>query len=177
MLKTILIKIVHLIFGIRRFQNKHIKDIAKNTEYKKILELGSGKKVGNKYPYSMKKFFNNSNKFIMSDVKDYGHKIIDATKMNYKDEFDIILCLNILEHIFDYKKAIKKIYKAIKPEGEVYILVPAFYPLHDEPNDFQRFTIHGLRKLFSDYYIFCIKTLGIKKYPIAYFVICRNKIE
>lgn len=176
MLKRICIKIAHLVFGIRRFQDKHIKKIAKRIRNKKILELGSGKKVNGKYAYSARNLFDDSNYFLMSDiVPEYGHKIIDITKTNFKEKWDIILCLNVLEHVFDFKTAINNLYNAVKPNGLVLIMVPAYYPLHDEPNDYWRFTEHALRKILNKFNI-KIKRLGLRKYPFAYFVIAaKNK--
>ena len=53
--------------------------------------------------------------------------------MNFIDEFDIILCMNVLEHVFDFKKAIDNIYKALKPGGTALIFVPGFYPYMMSP--------------------------------------------
>jgi len=169
------ISIAHFLFGIRRFQNRNIKNIAKKIRNKKILELGSGKKINGKYTYSVKRFFDNSNEFIMSDINPkFGHKTIDITKLDVKHKFDVILCLNVLEHVFDFRKAIDNLYNALKPEGIALIVVPAYYPLHDEPRDYWRFTEHALKKLFSKFSI-NIKICGLRKYPIGYFLVAKKK--
>ena len=69
--------------------------------------------------------------------------------MDYKNEFDSIICMCVLEHIYDFHKAIKNMYKALKPNGNVIISIPLLYPLHDEPHDYWRFTEHSIRKLFT----------------------------
>lgn len=144
---------------------------SREVRNKKILELGSGKKVKDKYPYSTKQFFDSSNEFIQSDIiAEYGHKVVDVTKMDYHNEFDIVLCMNVLEHVFDYQKAIQNIFNSLKPGGIVIVLVPVFYPLHDEPNDFWRFTEHALRKLLQDFKGVKIKHSGLRQYPSAYYV-------
>lgn len=171
MKKDVFRNIAHFIFRVRQFNNKCIKSFAKGVENKRILELGSGKKYKGWYYYSAKQFFDNSNEFIQSDiVQEYGHKIIDVTKADYENEFDIILCMNVLEHVFDLHTAIENIYKALKPNGIVIIFVPAFYPLHDEPTDYWRFTEHSIRKLLQKFGEVTIKHSGIRQYPFVYYI-------
>jgi SAM-dependent methyltransferase len=166
--------LAHLIFGIRKFQHKKIKKFAHNIKDKNILELGSGKKVDGKYFYSMKRFFHSSNKFTMSDIDPkFGHQIIDITEFKKQREYDIILCLNVLEHIYDYNTALDNIYNALKPEGIAVFMIPGYYPLHDEPYDYWRFTEHALRKMLYKFDII-IENCGIRKYPIAYFMLARK---
>ncbi len=162
--------ISHVIFRPRQFNDKYLKEFAKNIKNKKILELGSGKPTKGKYLYSGKRFFDTSNEFIQSDVSPkFGHKVIDATKMDYNAEFDIILAMSILEHIYNINSALKNIYKALKPGGIALFIVPGSYPLHDEPTDYWRFTEHALRKLLSDYTKVKIKHSGIRQYPFMYY--------
>jgi len=160
-------KIAHIIFRPRSFSNKNVKKFAQKVNNEKILELGSGKSEF----YSVKKYFDASNQFIQSDINPiYKRKIIDATKMNFKNEFDIVLCLNVLEHVFDYQKAINNIYNALKPSGIGIFVLPVFYPLHDEPHDYWRFTYHSLQKILNQFSKIDIKTNGPKKYPFSYYI-------
>lgn len=163
-------KIAHIIFRTD-MKKKQIRKFAYNIRNKKILELGSGKKEKRRYGYSVKKMFDKSNEFIQSDVvKEYGHRIVDVTKMKFRNEFDIILCLNVLEHVFDFKKGIDNIYLALKKGGKAVIILPVFYPLHDEPYDYWRFTEHSLRKLLGKFKDLKIIHSGIKQFPFAYYI-------
>lgn len=163
-------KIVHFIFR-SNFKGKCIKNFSRNIKGKKILELGSGKIESGKYKYSVKKFFSSNNEFITSDInKTYGHRIIDITKYNVNEEYDIVLCLNVLEHVFDYKKAIINLFRCLKKGGTLVIIVPVFYPLHDEPHDYWRFTEHSLRKLLTDFQIIKFKFSGMRRYPFSYYI-------
>jgi SAM-dependent methyltransferase len=162
---------VHAITNLRPYVYKHVEELADGVRGKKILELGSGKQVNGKYYYSAKHLFDESNDFLQSDVnKEFGHPIIDVTKMKYKNEFDIILCLNVLEHVFEFQKAIKNMHDALKPKGTLVVAVPMFYPLHDEPGDYWRFTEHALRKLFSDFKDVKLSHRGKREYPFAYYL-------
>ncbi len=163
--------ITHFIFRARSFSNKSVKNFAKGITEKKILELGSGKKHNGWDYYSAKQFFDSSNDFIQSDIsRDFGHKIIDVTNMKFNKKFDVILCLSVLEHVFDFQKAIDNIHKALKNNGVAVIFVPAFYPLHDEPSDYWRFTEHSLKKLLSKFQDVKIKNSGLRKFPSAYYI-------
>ena len=163
--------LVHLVADIRKFQYKNLSGLAEGKKNKKILELGSGRLVRGKQYYSAIHLFDSSNTVLQSDVvEEFGHKIIDVTKMKYIEEFDIILCLNVLEHVYDYEKAIKNMHKALKKGGVLSVAVPAFYPLHDEPHDYWRFTEHSLRKLLGDFSKIKLVYMGKRQYPLSYYV-------
>lgn len=171
MLKPLLRKISHIVFQPRRFSHKCMVRLAGKMRDKKILELASGKLHKGEYYYSVKKYFESSNEFIQSDIKEeYGHRIVDATTMEFKNEFDIVLCMNLLEHVYDFQSAVDNIYEALKINGMVVIIVPVFYPLHDEPCDFWRFTEHSLRKILHRFSINKIRYNGMRQYPFTYYV-------
>lgn len=62
---------------------------------------------------------------------------------------DGILCTQVLEHIKDPQTALKEMARVLKPGGKLILSAPFFYPLHDEPHDFFRYTPHGLNTLIS----------------------------
>lgn len=73
-----------------------------------------------------------------------------ATDIRYeKNTFDLVLVLDILEHIEDDKKAISEIYRVLKPEGIAIIFVPTFmflWGVTDELSQhFRRYTIKELK--------------------------------
>ena len=171
MFKSFFKTISHLIFRPRQFNHKWIAKLAHETRNKKILELGSGKIYEGDYCCSVKDMFDASNEFIQSDIKkEYGHRIVDATSMKFENEFDVVLCMNLLEHVYDFQMVIDNIYDALNKNGLIVILVPAFYPLHDEPHDYWRFTEHSLRKLLNRFSLTRLEYSGIRQYPFAYYV-------
>jgi SAM-dependent methyltransferase len=167
-IKTI---IIHTIFRLRRFNNNSIKKFAKGIRHKTILEIGSGKKHNDSFPYSVKKYFHTSNNFIQSDiVPKYGHRLIDVTKMKFRNRFDIIICMNVLEHVFSYEVAIKNIRRALKPHGTAIFFLPAFYPLHDQPHDYWRFTEYSIVKMLGRFKHITMRHSGLRRYPFAYYI-------
>lgn len=168
--------LVHAITNIRGYQYEQVKKFAADKKKKKILEIGSGPLVNGKWHYSTKQFFDETNDFTQSDiVKSFGHPIVDVTKMKYKNEFDIVMCLNVLEHVYEFQKAVTNIHAALKKGGTAVIAVPVMYPLHDEPGDYWRFTEHTLHKLFSDFKIVNFSYNGKREFPYTYYFEAKKK--
>ncbi|MFC1630832.1 class I SAM-dependent methyltransferase, partial [Pseudomonadota bacterium] len=72
----------------------------------------------------------------------------DALKLPVKDEsIHTVLLIDVLEHISDTNRLLWEIYRALEPDGRLIMQVPFLYPLHDEPRDYVRLTIHGYREL------------------------------
>ena len=72
----------------------------------------------------------------------------DALELPFGSQsFDVVLLLDVLEHLSDRDKAIAECVRVLAPGGRVIMQVPFLYPLHDEPRDFVRYTEHGFREL------------------------------
>lgn len=168
-------KIVHVFVKPRKHYYKKVSEYAQGVKGKKILELGSGPLVKGKYFYSAKHLFDKSNDFRQTDiVADFGHPIVDVTKIKMANEYDIIMCLNVLEHVYEFQKAINNMHKALKSKGSLIIVVPAFYPLHDEPHDYWRFTEHALRRMLKDFSSVAIEHKGVREFPTGYYIIAKK---
>jgi SAM-dependent methyltransferase len=167
MLLNLIRRLVHLLLPTRRPLNRFLKSISSDYENLDILEIGSGDVSINQ---SAERIFTNAKLFLQTDVnKSYGHKYLDITsEVQIEEKFDLVLCTNVLEHIFDVKPAIKNLNYLLKQKGHLVVSVPFIYPLHDEPEDFWRFTEHALIKLFSDFKILLIKRTGIRQFPTQY---------
>jgi SAM-dependent methyltransferase len=46
-------------------------------------------------------------------------------------------------------KAMTEIGRTLKPGGKLLLSVPFFYPLHDEPHDYFRYTPYGIKEILS----------------------------
>jgi len=66
------------------------------------------------------------------------------------DSYDTVLCSEVLEHVSHPAAAVKEMSRVLRPGGTLIVTVPFLGRLHEEPNDFQRFTEHGLRQLLAD---------------------------
>ena len=59
---------------------------------------------------------------------------------------DVVVCLEVLEHIRRPTAALAEFARVLKPGGTMFFSMPFLYPIHDAPHDFQRLTQYGLRR-------------------------------
>jgi SAM-dependent methyltransferase len=152
----------------RRWRNRQLRRFAAAVRGQRILEIGSGRPGRDGEGQSVRSIFDPSNDFLQTDiVPAFGHRILDVTTMELHEEFDIIICLNVLEHVYDFQAAVQRIYRALRPGGKTVIHVPFVYPYHDEPHDYWRFSEHALRLMLSDFRHLDLETRGVSKIPIS----------
>lgn len=116
-----------------------------------VLDIGSGNR-------SIAPFLGGENTIYCIDFPDTNSRYTsipdiygDACSLPIADEsVDVILLLEVLEHVPSADRALKEVHRALKVGGSLYISVPFIYPIHDAPYDFRRFTLHGLRLLLSE---------------------------
>lgn len=63
------------------------------------------------------------------------------------NEFDTILCTEVIEHLEEPSLCFKEMYRILKHGGYAIITCPFFWHLHEEPRDFYRYTKYGLKYL------------------------------
>ena len=62
--------------------------------------------------------------------------------------FDTVLCTQVLEHVPKPWLMAEEVGRVLKPGGILILSCPQYWPLHEEPHDFFRFTVYGLQALF-----------------------------
>jgi len=78
--------------------------------------------------------------------------VADAHALPFRDEsISIILFKNVLEHIRDPSAAMAEIRRVLKPGGLLYIKLPFLQPFHAIPDDYQRYTVSGMKELLKEY--------------------------
>lgn len=160
--------LVHLVLGTRSWAYRHMEQIAAETSGKRILEIGTGPPRRDSDRVSARPLFEAKNEFIQSDVvSDFGHRVVDVTSMEFENEFDLVLCVYVLEHVYDVRAAAERIHAALVPGGRAFIVVPTLYPYHDEPTDYWRFTEHALRELLRHFRAVRIEHRGMRRLPLA----------
>lgn len=74
-----------------------------------------------------------------------------ATEVPLADESaDIVLCTEVLEHVSDPAAVVREIARLLRPGGRAVITTPFLFPLHEEPYDFIRVTLHHIRWLAEE---------------------------
>lgn len=114
----------------------------------KILDAGAGRLA---YRSILKNYFK---EYVSTDfTKTHSDLsvISDIEKLPFKkNEFDMVLCTEVLEHVPHPWIAINELYRVLKTDGIAIITVPHLAYLHNMPYDFYRYTEHGLRTLTNE---------------------------
>jgi len=81
--------------------------------------------------------------------------IADLCENNSKtipgNQFDLVVCTEVLEHVNDPFSAAKELHRIVKKGGVVAISSPFNFRIHHPLPDNWRFTIHGLKIIFKDF--------------------------
>lgn len=86
---------------------------------------------------------------------------------------DVIISIQVLEHLNNPKQAMKEMARVLKPGGHLFMTTPFSYQEHQQPYDFYRYTRYGLQYLIdeagldADY----IKPMG------GYYLMLREKLQ
>ncbi len=132
------------------FRNRIVEDIGLNDD---VLDIGKGMR---------NKFVNiKSKKITTVDVNDFGdypdiiYDICSDPDQILVEKFDKIICLAVLEHVYDPFQAVKNIKLMLKDNGVLYGYVPYLFYYHAPRSlkfqDYFRFSKDALAYLFKDF--------------------------
>ena len=76
------------------------------------------------------------------------HGSIDAIPVE-DASFDVVLCLQVLEHVPDPDAAVRELRRVVRDGGRVLLSTHGIYPFHPNPDDLWRWTHTGLERLFQ----------------------------
>lgn len=65
-------------------------------------------------------------------------------------EFETVILSDVLEHIPEPADLCSEISRILAKGGRLLLNVPFYYPLHEEPHDYYRYTRHALERLMSN---------------------------
>ena len=141
----------------QNYIKKFVMFSAKSTKKNEIiLDAGAGS-------CQWKKYFNHTNyeSTDFEQIFDQKSKNLHTFICNIKDipkkknMYDSILNVEVLEHIDKPLKALKEMYRVLKPGGKLYLTTPQSEAVHGYPYNYFNFTRGGLEWLF--------KKVGFKK--------------
>ena len=115
-----------------------------------VLNIGSGGEL----EILIKKNFKNVFSIDIDENRNPNQKIDicdDNFSSDIKTKPSLVCCFEVLEHTKDPKKAIRNIYSILKKGDYFLASTPFNFHIHDEPNDYFRFTYFGLRMLLNDF--------------------------
>ncbi len=90
-----------------------------------------------------------------------------------KESLDGIICIAVLEHVWNPFKVVEEIKRTLKKGGGIYIEIPFLQPYHPGTGtnmDYQRFTEQGFLKLFSEFKVIDFGVSGGPGVALSHFL-------
>lgn len=75
---------------------------------------------------------------VLADLENTPIESVNSNSVN------TVLCLNVLEHIFNFQDLLNETYRMLKQKGHLILGVPFVTAIHKNPNDYYRFTPEAL---------------------------------
>lgn len=130
------------------FHNDLMKSIAKYSKGN-LLDIGCGNK-----PYE-NEFVGLIDKYVGSDIIQSNLDKVDilchANEIPLESEtFETIFSTQTIEHVEDHKGLVKEAYRLLKKDGYFILSGPMYWPLHEKPYDFFRFTQYGFKYILEE---------------------------
>ncbi len=164
----------HWLMQIRRaiVQDNLAEYLTKKPKNTKLLDFGCGS--GLFVSELAKKGFDSHGIDISDEAVRFGELqgiknlgVIDSHKINFADNtFDVVMTLDVLEHLEDESWALKEIERVLKPDGVFIVMVPAYmflWGVQDEASHhYRRYTKSWLLREIN-------KSTSFKKLRSTYF--------
>jgi len=149
-LRIIFYKILDLMFLRSWYVRRELRKLRKGFGNRKILIYDAGSGYG-QYSYFMSKqmqpceiysvdvkedWINDCIDFFKNqEIENVTFGIEDLTVINHTNKFDLIVCVDVMEHIEDDRKVFENFYKALKTDGYLIINTPSIYGGSDVHED------------------------------------------
>lgn len=114
----------------------------------RVLDIGCGNK-----PYLLM-FDGKISEYVGCDIIQSSKFCVDILSSADKiplesNQFDTIFSTQTIEHVANHQGMLNEAYRLLKPSSYIIISGPMYWPLHEEPYDFFRFTKHGFKYILE----------------------------
>ena len=108
-----------------------------------VLDVGCGDK-----PYLP--YFSSAREYVGVDpANEHADVRAHAEQLPFADSsFDLVLCVQVLEHVDDPARVVRELHRVARPGGRVLAATHGTYVYHPDPGDHWRWTHTGLERLF-----------------------------
>jgi len=147
-----------LVFAVKHLSQKEVKG-------KKIIEIGSLNVNGSLRPV-LESW--QPDKYLGIDLQkgpgvDMVCRVEEMVEVLGKESFDLVVATELLEHIKSWRLAISNIKNICKPGGTILITTRSIgFGYHGYPNDFWRYELKDMKKIFSDCRILALEKDSLK---------------
>lgn len=133
-------------FIARRGLYRHIRDLGRSITGK-TLDIGCGLK-----PYrdlcASEAYVGLELDTPESRARGIADVFYDGSRFPFSDnEFDSLLCNQVLEHVFLPEEFLREAHRVLKPGGRCLLTVPFLWDEHEQPRDFARYSSFGIADL------------------------------
>ncbi len=149
-LRILFYKILDLMFLRSWYVRSELKKLRKSFGAKSISIYDAGSGYG-QYSYFMSKYLQpceiysidvkedwikDCKEFFKSqNINNVSFAVEDLTAINHKDKFDLIVCVDVMEHIVDDLKVFQNYHNALKKGGYLLVNTPSIYGGSDVHED------------------------------------------
>lgn len=139
------------LFFTTSFRRYYLDKFLMGNEFRgDVLDIG-GKKESKRGCFDPKETGANSWRYLNIDNSTQPDFLCSADNIPLPDEnLDTIVMSEVIEHLESPFLVLKETYRLLKKEGSLFASIPFLFPVHADPNDFQRWTkikiISELRK-------------------------------
>jgi SAM-dependent methyltransferase len=134
----------------------------------KILDLGGDKRSG------YHELIGGDHRI---EIVNLNEACVPDYKFNLEENFplkeeicDAVICLNVLEHVFNFQNIINESFRILKPGGKFIGATPFLFNIHGSPDDYFRYTGSALSRAFkiAGFQETKIKELGYGLFSVLY---------
>jgi SAM-dependent methyltransferase len=116
-----------------------------------LLNIGSGERFIGRESLAQKHI----KRIVNLDISHHSSVdvVADAHHLPFKrNSFHGIICQAVLEHTSDPKTVMDEMHRVLSEDGILYVEVPFLQGFHPSPTDYYRFTLDGLKRMFSQFH-------------------------
>jgi len=160
-LRILFYKILNLIFLRSWFVRRELKNIRKHFGELNINIYDAGSGFG-QYTYFMSKKLVPCNIFSVDvkedwikdcrnffqqrEINNVSFAIEDLTSINHQNKFDLIVCVDVMEHIAEDQKVFRNFYSSLKEGGYLLINSPSIYGGSDVHQDEKKVSLGSMQE-------------------------------